>query len=447
MVKMMRRFLYTVLPEDSYKIASGKLHVALTRMADGENIVISEFTSKEELVEVLYCSCFVPVYCGLIPPTYRGVRYIDGGFTSMQPCADWTDAITISVFTGQYDICPRDCPAVFHDFRMFNCTFQFSLENLARMTYALFPPDMMALHEYYYRGYQDTVHYLKRLNAASLQSPSRKLAFPLVDVFSPGNPLLSKEWAMGSKTGPDRMPSRASDSCEQTREEAAEGTRKDGSLSPGSPSKLSAPSPPGSPPSWSAPSPPGSPSRHFSPSPPGCPPSLSTPSPPGSPPRQKAPSPPGSPPGQFCPSPPGSPPRQRAPSPPGSPSRESSPSPPGSPPTQFPMSTTQPPGSPPLRSPSPPTQKPMQSPTSPAQLHTSTSRWHPVAQAQPPGSPPLQSPTTSDQLPGSPPLDFPGSAPMHSPGSPPILSAVASSAPQPPLEPPVTCSPQGTVVL
>ncbi|XP_038605325.1 patatin-like phospholipase domain-containing protein 1 [Tachyglossus aculeatus] len=456
MVKMMRQFLYTTLPEDSYKLASGKLHVAVTRVTDGENVVISEFTSKEELVEVLYCSCFVPVYCGLIPPTYRGVRYIDGGFTSMQPCADWTDVITISAFTGQYDICPRDCPAVFHDFRICNCAYQFSLENLARMSHALFPPDVTALHEYYYRGYQDTVHYLKRLNAASLQSPSRKLAFPLVEVFSPGNPLLSKEWAVGSKTGPDRIPSRASDSCEHTWEEAVEGTRKDGSLPPGSPSRLSAPSPPGSPPSWSAPSPSGSPSRHFSPSPPGSPPSLSTPSPPGSPPslstpsppgsphRQQAPSSPGSPPSQFSPSPPGCPPRQWAPSPPGSPSRESSPSPPGSPPTQSPMSTTQPPGSPPLRSPSPPTQKPMQSPTSPAQLPISVPRWLPVSQAQPPSSPPLQSPTTSSQLPGSPPLGFPGSTPTHSPGSPPILSAVGSSAPQSPLEPPVTCSPQAS---
>lgn len=70
-------------------------------------------------------------------------RYIDGGFTGMQPCAFWTDAITISTFSGQQDICPRDCPAIFHDFRMFNCSFQFSLENIARMTHALFPPDLV----------------------------------------------------------------------------------------------------------------------------------------------------------------------------------------------------------------------------------------------------------------------------------------------------------------
>ncbi|XP_017504332.1 omega-hydroxyceramide transacylase isoform X2 [Manis javanica] len=183
MVQMMRQFLYQVLPEDSYKAATGKLHVALTRLTDGESVVVSEYTSKEELIEALYCSCFVPVYCGLIPPTYRGVRYIDGGFTGMQPCSFWTDAITISTFSGQQDICPRDCPAIFHDFRMFNFSFQFSLENIARMTQALFPPDLLILHNYYYRGYEDAVLYLRRLNAAYLNSPSKRVIFPRVEVY------------------------------------------------------------------------------------------------------------------------------------------------------------------------------------------------------------------------------------------------------------------------
>ncbi|XP_029801169.1 patatin-like phospholipase domain-containing protein 1 isoform X1 [Suricata suricatta] len=183
MVQMMRQFLYNVLPEDSYKAATGKLHVSLTRFTDGESVVVSEYTSKEELIEALYCSCFVPVYCGLIPPTYRGVRYIDGGFTGMQPCSFWTDSITISTFSGQQDICPRDCPAIFNDFRMFNCSFQFSLENITRMTHALFPPDLLILHNYYYRGYEDAVSYLRRLNAAYLNSPSKRVMFPRVEVY------------------------------------------------------------------------------------------------------------------------------------------------------------------------------------------------------------------------------------------------------------------------
>ncbi|KAL6058933.1 hypothetical protein STEG23_022121, partial [Scotinomys teguina] len=136
MVQMMRQFLYNVLPEDSYKFATGKLH-----------------------------------------------RYIDGGFTSMQPCAFWTDSITISTFSSQQDICPRDCPAIFNDFRMFNFSFQFSLENITRMTHALFPPDLVILQDYYYRGYDDTVSYLRRLNAVYLDSPSKRVIFPRVEVY------------------------------------------------------------------------------------------------------------------------------------------------------------------------------------------------------------------------------------------------------------------------
>ncbi|XP_014322068.1 patatin-like phospholipase domain-containing protein 1 [Myotis lucifugus] len=178
MVQMMRQFLYQALPEDSYKAATGRLHVSLTRFTDGESVVVSEYTSKEELIEALYCSCFVPVYCGLIPPTYRGVRYIDGGFTGMQPCAFWTDSITISTFSGQQDICPRDCPAIFHDFRMFNCSFQFSLENIARMTHALFPPDLMPRE-----GIPGSKGVFRKNHAAYLNSPSKRVIFPRVEVY------------------------------------------------------------------------------------------------------------------------------------------------------------------------------------------------------------------------------------------------------------------------
>ncbi|XP_055463062.1 omega-hydroxyceramide transacylase [Psammomys obesus] len=228
MVQLMRQFLYNVLPEDSYKFASGRLHVSLTRVTDGENVVVSEYTSKEELIEALYCSCFVPVYCGFIPPMYRGERYIDGGFTSMQPCAFWTDSITISTFSSQQDICPRDCPAIFTDFRMFNFSFQFSLENITRMTHALFPPDLLILQDYYYRGYDDAVSYLRRLNAAYLDSPSRRVIFPRVEVYC------QIEVALGHEPPPRSAPrlparrTRPADSAQARVPGAPREDRKDG---------------------------------------------------------------------------------------------------------------------------------------------------------------------------------------------------------------------------
>lgn len=43
--------------------------------APGEPPAHSQGLSASALLspQALYCSCFVPVYCGFIPPTYRGV--------------------------------------------------------------------------------------------------------------------------------------------------------------------------------------------------------------------------------------------------------------------------------------------------------------------------------------------------------------------------------------
>uniref|UniRef100_A0A8D2QP76 PNPLA domain-containing protein n=1 Tax=Zosterops lateralis melanops TaxID=1220523 RepID=A0A8D2QP76_ZOSLA len=133
-----------MLPEDSYLLASGRLHISLTRVVDGQNVMASEFSSKEELIQALLCSCFLPIYCGFIPPSYRGVRYVDGGFTGLQPVSSLEEpVITVSPFTGELDICPRDCPAIFFCFQIFNGSIQISIENLCRISYALFPPSTM----------------------------------------------------------------------------------------------------------------------------------------------------------------------------------------------------------------------------------------------------------------------------------------------------------------
>uniref|UniRef100_A0A8C3MF40 Uncharacterized protein n=1 Tax=Geospiza parvula TaxID=87175 RepID=A0A8C3MF40_GEOPR len=111
-----------MLPEDSYLLASGRLHISLTRVVDGQNVMASEFSSKEELIQ----------------------RYVDGGFTGLQPVSSLEEpVITVSPFTGELDICPRDCPAIFFCFQIFNGSIQISIENLCRISYALFPPSTM----------------------------------------------------------------------------------------------------------------------------------------------------------------------------------------------------------------------------------------------------------------------------------------------------------------
>ena len=52
LVKIMRSLLYNVLPADAHQRATGRLGISLTRVIDGENVLVSHFNSKEELIQV-----------------------------------------------------------------------------------------------------------------------------------------------------------------------------------------------------------------------------------------------------------------------------------------------------------------------------------------------------------------------------------------------------------
>ena len=56
--------------------ANGKLHVSLTKVYDGKNMVANTFDSRQELIEVILASCFIPVFSGIVPARYRGHRVI-----------------------------------------------------------------------------------------------------------------------------------------------------------------------------------------------------------------------------------------------------------------------------------------------------------------------------------------------------------------------------------
>ncbi|XP_007939991.2 1-acylglycerol-3-phosphate O-acyltransferase PNPLA3 [Orycteropus afer afer] len=68
-----RDLLHTHLPANIHQLVSGKMCVSLTRVSDGENVQVSDFQSKDEVVDALVCSCFLPFFSGFIPPTFRGV--------------------------------------------------------------------------------------------------------------------------------------------------------------------------------------------------------------------------------------------------------------------------------------------------------------------------------------------------------------------------------------
>ncbi|XP_042651137.1 1-acylglycerol-3-phosphate O-acyltransferase Pnpla3-like isoform X1 [Tyto alba] len=160
-VKIIRDGLMRNLPENTHQLSSGRLCISLTRVSDGKNALISNFNSKEEVVQALICSSFVPIYCGLIPPSFRGVRYVDGGISDNLPHYESKNTITVSPFAGECDICPKGNSANFHEMNLTNTSIQLSLGNLYRLTQALFPPEPKVLGEICEQGYSDALKFLR----------------------------------------------------------------------------------------------------------------------------------------------------------------------------------------------------------------------------------------------------------------------------------------------
>ncbi|XP_047737939.1 patatin-like phospholipase domain-containing protein 2 [Hyalella azteca] len=103
----LRAGLSLVLPPDAHVRVNGRLLVSLTRVSDGRNVLLSRFWSRQELIEALLCTSFIPFFSGLRPGKVRGVRYIDGGFSDNTPVTSPV-AVTVSPFAGEADICPAD---------------------------------------------------------------------------------------------------------------------------------------------------------------------------------------------------------------------------------------------------------------------------------------------------------------------------------------------------
>ncbi|XP_013787780.1 patatin-like phospholipase domain-containing protein 2, partial [Limulus polyphemus] len=99
--------LTNMFPEDAHIRCKGRLHISVTRVSDGENVLLTQFDSKEDLIQALLCSCFIPFYTGILPPKFHGVAYMDGAFSNNLPVLN-ENTITVSPFSGESDICPQD---------------------------------------------------------------------------------------------------------------------------------------------------------------------------------------------------------------------------------------------------------------------------------------------------------------------------------------------------
>ncbi|XP_014208809.1 patatin-like phospholipase domain-containing protein 2 isoform X2 [Copidosoma floridanum] len=152
-----------LMPEDVHTRVSGKLHISLTRVYDGKNVIVSQFNSRDDLVQALLASSFIPFFCGLLPPRFHGIRYMDGGFSDNLPTLD-ENTITISPFCGESDICPRDVSSQLFHVNLANTSIELSRQNMYRFARVLFPPNPEILSNMCKQGFDDALRFLTRNN-------------------------------------------------------------------------------------------------------------------------------------------------------------------------------------------------------------------------------------------------------------------------------------------
>lgn len=158
--------LQKFLPPDAHERVNGRLHVSLTRTYDGKNIIVSQFNSREDLLQALLCACFIPGFSGILPPKFQGVRYMDGAFSDNLPVLD-ENTVTVSPFCGESDICPRDQSAQLFHVNWANTSIELSRQNINRFLRILFPPKPEVLSNMCQQGFDDALQFLHRNNLIS----------------------------------------------------------------------------------------------------------------------------------------------------------------------------------------------------------------------------------------------------------------------------------------
>uniref|UniRef100_A0A3B3YZ16 PNPLA domain-containing protein n=1 Tax=Poecilia mexicana TaxID=48701 RepID=A0A3B3YZ16_9TELE len=146
LLQLVQESLLEKLPEDAHLRVSGKLSLSLTRVSDGRNLLVSQFDSREELIQALICSCFVPLYCGVVPFN-PSQYYVDGAVSDNLPRCQLGRTITISPYAGESDLCPRANTLTFHENR--SSPIQICSSNL------------QAMAEICQNGYMDALRFLQ----------------------------------------------------------------------------------------------------------------------------------------------------------------------------------------------------------------------------------------------------------------------------------------------
>eukprot|EP00897_Mesotaenium_endlicherianum_P009335 jgi/Mesen1/842/ME000112S10989 len=99
---VLRRFLEEFLPEDAHITASGRIRVAVTQVfASPRGLLVDSFDSREDLINALITSSFVPGFLDAKPMTkFRNHFCVDGGISLFMPPTASDETVLVCAFPG-----------------------------------------------------------------------------------------------------------------------------------------------------------------------------------------------------------------------------------------------------------------------------------------------------------------------------------------------------------
>lgn len=100
---VLKAFLQHNLPEDAHEKCRGQAYVAVTRVTPiARPLLVSDFLSREDLIQALMTSCHIPFWLDGNPFTeFRGSRSCDGGLTNFIPLPPQTVGVRVCCFPSK----------------------------------------------------------------------------------------------------------------------------------------------------------------------------------------------------------------------------------------------------------------------------------------------------------------------------------------------------------
>lgn len=74
--QIFRTKMTDALPENIHELVSGRLVVSITEANTMKNRLVDTFQSKEELIDCLICSCFLPAFSSYEVPLFQVGNFI-----------------------------------------------------------------------------------------------------------------------------------------------------------------------------------------------------------------------------------------------------------------------------------------------------------------------------------------------------------------------------------